>query len=273
MSGAPGPDGRHDDLDAGELEGLALLVPDDPRSLDADRIAYLNELRRRRRDKTGKASNGAADPNADAWSGRGWRGLGLLVLRRLARFGISGPMLVLGLAAVAVIGSSLTLFAPQSGNSSVLVAPLATNPPADVGSIGGLLPDGTLMVDGTSVSMRSARPALLALVPANCKDCGDRLRNLLTQGREYGLRLVLAGPSSEAGQLNDLNTSELGGSGLVAVDTSNTLNSTYGPTGVTALLVHEDGVLGAVERNITATQRLEPALTQLERPGAPTASP
>jgi hypothetical protein len=227
MSGAPSPDGRHDDLDAGELEGLALLVPDDPRSLDADRVAYLNELRGRQ-GATGQ----------DAWSGRGWRGLGLLVLRRLARFGISGPMLVLGLAAVAVIGSSLTLFAPQAGTTSTLVAPLATNPPGEVGSVGGLLPDADLTVNGTPVSLRSARPAVIALVPANCSNCGDTLRNLLTQGREYGLRLVLAGPSGQASQLNDLNASELGGSGLVAIDNQNVLYPTYAPAGVTALLLH-----------------------------------
>ena len=55
MPGLPGPDGRHDDLDADELEGLALLVPDDPRSLDGDRDAYLRELRAKR-DAGGRGS-------------------------------------------------------------------------------------------------------------------------------------------------------------------------------------------------------------------------
>jgi hypothetical protein len=261
VSGAPGPDGRHDDLDAFELEGLALLVPDDARSLDADRAAYAEELRARHDDA------GSAEVLDGAPGG------GLLErLRgtRLGRFGISGPMVVLALATVAVIGSSLTLFQPQAGSPASLLAPLATDPPDDVGNVGGLLPDTDLLVDGTKVPLRTARPALIVLLPSSCKDCGATLRSLLMQGREYGLRLVLAGPASQQAQLDQLDTDELGGSGLVAVDSSDVLTPTYVPTGITGVLVHEDGVVGAVIRDLTATQRLEPALAQLERPGAPT---
>jgi hypothetical protein len=259
MSGAPGPDGRHDDLDAFELEGLALLVPDDPRSLDADRQAYLEELRSRR--------DGATVP-------AGLAGIGMrLRLYKLGRFGISGPMVVLALAAVAVVGSSLTIFAPQAGSPAALLAPLATNPPGEVGSVGGLLPDADLTVDGAQVPLRSARPALIVLVPATCQACGDTLRSLLMQGREYGLRVVLAGPAAQTNQLEQLNAVELGGSALVAVDVGDVLAPTYDPVGITGVLMHEDGVVGAVIRDISATQRLEPALAQLERPGAPTATP
>ncbi len=259
MSGAPGPDGRHDDLDAFELEGLALLVPDDPRSLDADRAAYLDELRSRR--------DGADLPP-------GLAGLWARIHRlRLGRFGVSAPMVVLALAAVAVIGSSLTIFAPSAGSPAALLAPLATNPPGEVGTVGGLLPDTELSIDGTRVPLRSARPALIVLVPVSCKDCGDTLRSLLTQGREYGLRLVLAGPADQTKQLEDLNATELGQSGLVAVDVRDVLTSTYDPVGITGVLMHEDGVVGAVIRDISPTQRLEPALAQLERPGAPSAAP
>jgi hypothetical protein len=259
MSGAPGPDGRHDDLDAFELEGLALLVPDDPRSLDADRAAYLEELRGRRDGET-----------APAGLDRIWAWVHRL---RLGRFGISGPMVVLALAAVAVIGSSLTIFAPSAGSPAPLLAPLATNPPGDVGAVGGLLPDTELSIDGTQVPLRSARPALIVLVPANCKACGDTLRSLLMQGREYGLRLVLAGPADQTKELEDLNATELGQNGLVAVDVGDVLTSTYDPVGITGVLMHADGVVGAVIRDISPTQRLEPALAQLERPGAPTAAP
>ena len=258
MSGAPGPDGRHDDLDADELEGLALLVPDDPRSLDADRAAYLEELRGRR---------GDGPPTGVR------RTLHELGRRRLGRFGMSAPVIVLVLAAVAVVGSSLTIFSPSNGSSTVLLAPIATNPPGDVGSVGGLLPDATLTVAGVAAALRSARPALIVLVPASCQGCGDTLRSLLMQGREYSLQLVLAGPSSQSGELDQLNTVELGGSGLVAIDPGGVLTSTYQPTGITAVLVHQDGVVGAVVRDISSGQRLEPALAQLERPGAPTASP
>lgn len=252
MSGAPGPDGRHDDLDADELAGLALLVPDDPRSLDADRAAYLHELRAR--------------------AGQEGRFARLRARAGSGRLGITGPTIVLVLAFVAVIGSSLTLFTPRAGTNTALIAPLATNPPAGVGNIGGLLPDTEVMVDGTAVPLRTARPAVIALVPHNCTTCGPTLRNLLTQAREYGLRLVLAGPPSQADDLANLNIVELGASGRVAIDTENVLAPAYTPLGVSVLLVHEDGVVAAIVRNVTATQRLESALTQLDRPGALTSS-
>ena len=259
MSGAPGPDGRHDDLDADELEGLALLVPDDPRSLDGDRATYLDELRLRAR---------AGLPFA-----RVRRVLRLHELPVLRRFGLTGSTIILLLAAVAVVGSSLTLFAPGAGNpSTALVAPLATSAGA-VGSIGGLLPQTQVSVAGTSVPLRSARPAVIALVPVRCDACGPTLKSLLVQAREYGLRLVLAGPASQNDQLVKLNDEELGGSALVVVDSSDVLGPTYSPEGVSVVLVHEDGVVATVVRDVTTTQRLEPALAQLDRPGAPSTNP
>ena len=148
MSGAPGPDGRHDDLDADELAGLALLVPDDPRSLDADRVAYLRDLRDR-------AGEGGPIARLRARAGSG-------------RLGMTGPTIVLVLAFVAVIGSSLTLFTPRAGTSTALIAPLATNPPAGVGNIGGLLPDTQVMVDGTSVPLRAYPPCAASSWPPRC---------------------------------------------------------------------------------------------------------
>ena len=261
MSGAPGPDGRHDDLDADELAGLALLVPDDPRSLAADRVAYLRELRARR---DGVGGGG----------GHGW--LRQLTGRHQGRLGRAVPVIVLVLAAVAVVGSSLTIFGATGGTGATVAAPLATNPPGPVGSVGGLLPDSTVTVGGVPASLRSARPALIVLVPTSCSGCGNILRSLLAQGREYGLTLVLAGPPGQSPQLSDLNSAELGDSGLVAIDTSNVLTPAYQPSGVTAVLVHMDGVVGAVIRDVGSGQgtvRLEPALAQLGLPGAPTASP
>jgi hypothetical protein len=262
MSGAPGPDGRHDDLDADELEGLALLVPDDPRSLDPDRAAYLQELRGRRGDS-------AAGTVLHGW-------LHQLTGRHQGRFARTAPVIVLVLAAVAVVGSSLTIFSPSNGSAGVVTAPLATNPPGSVGSVGGLLPDANLTVNGLQAPLRSARPALIVLVPASCSGCGDVLRSLLAQGREYGLTLVLAGPAAQSSELAQLDSAQLSDSGLVAIDTTDVLAPAYQPSGVTAVLVHMDGVVGAVIRDIGSTQstaRLEPALSQLALPGAPTASP
>jgi len=259
MSGAPGPDGRHDDLDADELEGLALLVPDDARSLDGDRASYLDELR-------GAASD---RPELEVVHRRWHRLLG----QRLRGVGLSGSVVIVVLAIVTVVGSSLTVFNPSTVSTPASLAPLATSPPAGVGEVGGLLPDTTLGIDGLDVPLRTARPALIVLVPDGCQTCGPTLASLLMQGREYNLALVLAGPPRQAGELTTFNTAELGGSGLVAIDKVDVLAASYAPVGVTAVLVRPDGVVGAVVRDIGPNQRLEPALAQLQRVGAPSATP
>ena len=113
---------------------------------------------------------------------------------------------------------------------------------------------------------------MIALVPSGCASCGPTLRSLLAQAREYGLRLVLAGPPSQADDLTGLNIVELGASGQVAIDTDDALTPDFAPSGVTVIMVHQDGIVAAVVRNVTATQRLETALVQLGRPGALTGS-
>lgn len=239
MAAAPGPDGHHDDLDQDQLEGLALLVPDDARSLDADRLAYYQELRARARAR-----------------GDGWARI-----RRLAASGVTGPLILVLLVVLGLFGSTLGMF------GSALPAtpppqPLAT-PTETPGQVGGLLPDTAVTVDQAHASLREARPALLALVPSSCPTCHDVLRSLAGQAREYGLRLVLIGPPGQQAQLDGLNRDALGGGATVAVDVANVVTPAYDPVGVTALLVASNGVVADVVPQVLATTRLEPQLAQL----------
>jgi hypothetical protein len=251
VSGAPGPDGGHDDLDADALEGLALFVPDDARSLDADRLRYVEELRARARE--GQPSAARRPPP------------------RLGRFGLSGSVVVVVLVVVGLVGSLLSVFAPRLGREPAFPVPLAAAPTAQPGELGGLLPDVTVGVGGRELPLREFRPGLIALVPAACTDCGPVLQSLLLQGREYGLRLVLAGPAPAA-ELTELDRTALGGAATVVDDPTGSLVEAFDPVGVTAVLVAVDGVVGAVVPEVTADQRLEPALAQLGRTGSTTSA-
>ncbi len=255
MPGLPGPDGRHDDLDADQLEGLALLVPDDARSLDADRDAYLQELRARR----------AADRRSSGPLGRLWRPGGLL----RGGVGLTGPLMLVLLVVVGLVGSSLSVFgsgATDDRQQTPLASPPAGQP---AGSVGGLLPEATLTSRETTFPLREARPAVLVLVPTSCTDCGDVLRNLRMQAAGYTLPLLLVGPPAQLQQLRTLDDSELGGSVTVATDDSDVLAPTYLPSGVTAILVRDDGIVAMVARDLQSTSRLESHLVQLDSRAAP----
>ena len=255
MPGLPGPDGRHDDLDADQLEGLALLVPDDARSLDADRDAYLRELRARR----------TAQQRADGLLGRVRRSGSLL----RGGVGLTGPLVLVLLVVVGLVGSTLSVFGSGSTDDRQQT-PLAS-PPADqpVGSVGGLLPEATLTSRENTFPLREARPAVLVLVPTSCSDCGNILRNLRMQAAGYTLPLLLVGAPAQLQQLRTLDDQELGGSVPVATDDADVLAPTYLPSGVTAVLVRDDGIVAMVARDLQSTSRLETQLVQLDSRAAP----
>jgi hypothetical protein len=243
MAAAPGPDGHHDDLDQDELAGLALLVPDDARSLDADRLAYYRELRERAR----------GGPSVVAR------------VRRSLSSGVAGPIVLVLLVVVGLFGSTLGMFGGSIPVTSPAL-PLATAPAAAPGQEGGLLPDIQVTVDTERADLRDARPAVIALVPDDCPDCRDTLRSLAGQAHEYGLQMLLIGPSQQEGQLDDVDSTALGGWATVVVDIGNVMRPTYNPSGVTALLVASDGIVESVVPDVTSTTRLEPQLSQVVRP-------
>jgi hypothetical protein len=257
MHGVPGPDGRHDDLDADQLEGLALLVPDDARSLDADRDAYLLELRRRRADQGG--------PGLARRS---------LLLRAFGAgrpgSGLAGPVLLVLLVVVGLVGSTLSVFSGSTADDQKQT-PLAADPAGPVGAVGGLLPNTTVTIRGSHFDLRGARPAVLLLVPTPCPSCGSILRSVRGQIAEYNLGWILMGPADQQDQLRALNTTELGGSATVATDDTGLMRVAYTPSGVTAVMVRDNGLVAMVAKDLTASDRLEHALANLDGRSAPTA--
>jgi len=253
MSGPPGPDGRHDDLGEAELEGLALLVPDDPRSLDPDRFAYLQELRDR------ASGREPSEPFLRRFLAPRW----------LTAFGVSGPLLLVLVLTVGLVAGIFSAAVGGPGLATVPVVPVASSGAGPVGSIGGLTPDITLSNAIGTAPLRSLRPLVLVLVQGACTDCTAILRSVALQAQEYRLDLVIAGPPSQTSRLQQIERDALGASAAVTVDTSDVLGQTYAPTGVTLVLVHSDGIVGDVVHDLTATQRLESALVQLGRPGVP----
>lgn len=249
MSAAPSPDGRHDDLDAAELEGLALLVPDDARSLDADRDLYLREHSR------------GLTPGQYLRS---------YILGRFAPAGLSAPLILLVVVVVGLVAGSVAFLAPAPTTDPFPGLPLAANAAAPTGQLNGLLPVVVVGIDQQEVSIRAFRPAAIALVPAVCTSCTTVLRNVQAQVDEYGMRLLLVGSPKQTPQLEQIDQSALGGDATVASDPQNELSAIYQPSGVTVLLVHADGVVGAILTNVGPADRLEPKLAQLTRPGAPT---
>ena len=106
VTAAPDPSGRHDDLDGDDelAAELAFLVPDDARSLDVDRDAYLRELA------------GAADREPPP-------------VQPLARAGMSGPLITVLLLVAVLAGSLMTVMAPRN-QTTPLPAALGHRPAA-----------------------------------------------------------------------------------------------------------------------------------------------
>jgi hypothetical protein len=247
--GSPDPDGRHDDLDAADLDGLAMLVPDDPRSLDADRTAYLRELTGRRRSLAG----GLGEVNGTGQS------------LRLP----SGARWLLPLLAVMVVIATAALMLTVLPGSSVVPeqAPLAT-PSAAAGEPGGLLPADPLLINGLPVETAAIRPAVLLLVPADCSGCTETIRDVYRQASEFRLTTVLVGTPQQREQLAQADRDAAGLAAAVALDPRGRLAETYRASGLTVLAVHADGVVGAVLTDVAAGQRLEGAFAVLAEPGA-----
>lgn len=251
MSGAhgtgPSPDGRHDDLLPEDLEGLTLHAPDDLRDLAADRDAWLDEEIR------------PAPPAGGTWAARREA--------RRRRLALTAGVLVVALLIVAVSSAvGAWLVGPQA--SPPAAAPLADAAP-DPGQIGGLLPEDVVLQDGaTLISARSVRPSVIALIPAACDECAELLEGVAEQAGSFGVSTVAIGSPDQVDQLAAL-TQSVGPLQLSTLtDPATSLRVTYGLTGITLLLVRNDGVVADVVRNPTPDTRLEGALVELVPTGA-----
>ena len=240
------------------LPHIDIVVPDDARELDRDIIAYRREQRHQRRQAR-------------------WRRL----YGPFTRFGLAAPIIAVALLIAVASGTLLTVFGPQSA-PRVTNGPATQHPSARAGQIGGPLPDAQVVIDGERTALIDRRPAVIMLVPPDC-DCDATVSALVRQAtqRRIGVFLV-AGPAAEATQgpsagpwakpAESAEPAELRGlarrsTARVLTDEQGVLVATYRPDGLTAVLVHTDGIVGGVLAEPRADQGFERRLEPLQRPG------
>jgi hypothetical protein len=219
-----------------------VVIPDDISALDAEVHAFQREVRKRRR---------------RAWWTR------RILTRRWQRYGLSGPLVVLILTAVALVGSLMALLSPRQ-SAGPAQRPLARQDRFTPGTVGGLLPSTPVLVQGVRRDVRELRPGVFAVLPMDCR-CADVVESLFRQAREFQLDLRLLGGQPQERELREIAAGTGNGSVAVALDVEGRLLATYLPRGVTAILVNGAGVVTAVERNLTSAVRLEPRLATLLR--------
>ncbi len=261
-----GGDPERDDFG---LPPVDIEIPDDARDLDRDVQAYHRELRAQRRRLRARRLH-----------------------RPLTRDGMVLPLLAGCLVLALISGTLLTLFSAGQADMPGLPGRTAARPattakptagraagsttaagqrqasepaagpgPAaaapSVGQVGGPLPDQTLVVAGQSRRLRSLRPAVLALIPASCQ-CAAALRQLVRQAAAARVRLYFVGTGGAMGQLGRLATQAGQRPAQLAEDVHNVLGATYKPAGLTAILVHADGMVAKVAPGLRSGLALTP---------------
>jgi len=232
---ATGPLGPDDPLD---LSG-PIDVPDDASALEADRLAYLAELQERGR-RQRYVPPPDAPRNAQLW-----------------------PFLLIFSATVLALMGFVIAFIPQAGqapSATALGAPIGVEP----GTVGGLMPFGTVSIGTIDAPIRDFRPGVIALIPPGpCRTCGATIASVWEQLTAFRLPLLIVGQPGSDLQLNALSAQ----AGGVTPAVDNTALLPKKATGhVTLYFIHSDGVIGAVLPADPGTQ-LEPLLRNLAKPG------
>lgn len=198
-----------------------IVIPDDARDLDRDLLAYRRELRARRRQERL-----------------------LRLLRPLRRHGLVGHGTIVPMIATCVALSML---------AGVLLSAVAVGPASAPTVPPGLvkLPSGTFTVGGTSRPVRELRSVALALIPPGCA-CDQALRQLATDAHTAHAGLYFVGEGRAIPQIPALTARDGGGTTTAAADPGNVLGAAYRPSGLTVVLVYNDGT-SQVSRGISLT--------------------
>ncbi|MQA97489.1 MAG: hypothetical protein GEV11_23700 [Streptosporangiales bacterium] len=237
---APGSD--HDRDDNG-LPPVEVAIPDDPSELDREITAYRREQRQRRRQER-------------------WQRLS----RPFRRYGLLLPLIAVSLTMAIVAVLLITLLGPEPPRQPAR-RQLAVRGTADPGEVGGLLPAAIVRDDDReAVRLRDLRPGVIMIIPEGCR-CGPAVDHLTRQSREFLFNVYLVSAASPPEDLRRLASREGHGVARVLGDEKGVLAGAYRPAGLTAVLVHTDGVVGGVLRNVSPGVRLESTLDRLQRPG------
>lgn len=204
-----------------------LVVPDDIRELEPDIQAYRRERRQA------------------IWWAR-WS--------RLSRRRGVVPLLVVtsALLLAGLVATLLTVFAPTTVRSNTTALPLA-HPTAQLGTLGGLLPDVELRGDAAQgpTEASALRPAVIALVPPHC-GCSTTLSAIAREAYSVSLPLTVVVPAASDTDAAAL-PAQLSRDDSVEVlyDATATLASAIQPQGVTAVLVRRDGTISDIQSGMT----------------------
>jgi hypothetical protein len=240
--GEPGRD------DSG-LPPVDIEIPDDARELDRDVLAYRRELRAQRR-----------------------RARFNRLLGPLRGHGAILPLIASCVALSMLAGALLSVFTISPASAPV-VASSAVPAPGAPGSVpsaggardGGLLPQGTVLVNGKATPLRGLVSAVLALVPRRC-DCDTALRQLTAQAAHAGAKVFFVGTNAVMVDVTRLARTDGRGTAVAVNDTGDVLRTAYQPAGLTIVLVRADAST-TVQRNLTPGFRLGAELRALSSPG------
>lgn len=234
MAGIPEPD---------DTPLVGVTIPDDPRELDADRWAYYEEMARE-----GRTRHSPDQPPADhpsRWrDGQPWFG----------HYGSRiSPLIFLIVSVVAMAATVLVALVPRA--DAPQQTRTLTTPTADVGQIGGLVPNAAVGVNGSPRLLRDIRPAVIALIPeGNCPECTEAVSAAAADATDAGVRLFVAGSRE---QVDDLTTLAEAHGALTMTFVMNPFD-VFGPVGVTMLLVAPDGSVADVVRMADGETNLYP---------------
>jgi hypothetical protein len=219
--------------DDGSLPRVNIVVPDDARELDRDVLAYRREMRAQRR-----------------------RQRLMRLLRPFNRSGIGGPVAIVPLIALclalALVGGALL--------SVVTTNP--ADPPYAQPTGPALLPAGSVLIAGKTVSVRSLTSSVLVLVSPGC-ECGLQLDRLAVQAVAAQVPLYFVGTGVTSLELKTDTTQYGDGRAVAADEVNGVLGNTYGRVGLVVLLVSSDAK-AEVHKILGTTFQLGPLLRELK---------
>ncbi|HTC69704.1 MAG TPA: hypothetical protein VK662_09060 [Acidothermaceae bacterium] len=240
-----GTGGSSDDLPGGTPAGVPIVVPDDARELARDIAAWRREERWRRRRAAIERRLFGGPPSSR---------------------GISAPLIITLLVAVALLGATLAF--PGSAREHAATAPVPlvlAAPSAALGTVGGLVPNDSLLGQTGTTTAQALRPALLAVAKPGCA-CAAALSHLTDEAAAYGLTIYLIGPASQKSDLTALAGATDPAQVQVMVDQGSVLTTDFARGPLTVVGVHADGVIEVIVDSFLRTTSLDNVLGELKQP-------
>jgi hypothetical protein len=180
--------------------------------------------------------------------------------------------MVVGLLILVAFLASLGLMVRPMSLPAIPPAGLASSA-AGIGTVGGLLPGGLVSVNGSTLSLRDVRPAVIVWLPPSGADQA-LLDSLYLQASSSRIPLVLAGPSQRRQQLVEAAEATGPGHVSVLVERGSLLLDGFGlpaTAGPVVAVVGNDGRLHAVVDDPAPGTRLESVLSRVAAGSAPVA--